>query len=94
MLVAKIYRPCKSHMQSGKARSEKWLLEFLQKAPYFIDPIIGWSGASDMFGTELKLYFSTKEQAINYVKKNNISYFLHTPEQEKICIKHYVNNFK
>ena len=43
--------------------------------------------------SEVKLEFSSKEQAINYVKKNNIEYYIIEPQKRKIIKKSYADNF-
>ncbi|AZL15182.1 ETC complex I subunit [Rickettsiales endosymbiont of Stachyamoeba lipophora] len=65
---AKIYRPTKTAMQSGKANTRKWILEFEQDGGRFVEGLMGWTGSTDTL-QQIKLYFSTKEQAINYAKK-------------------------
>ena len=67
MKKAKIYIPNKSPMQSGLGKIDKWILEFETKDPT-INPLMGWESSSDTL-TEVKLEFSSKEQAINYAKK-------------------------
>ena len=57
-------------MQSGLAKSDKWILEFKTKDPTK-NPLMGWESSSDTY-TELKLEFSSKELAINYAKKKKI----------------------
>jgi len=67
MTKAKIFIPNKSPMQSGRGKTDKWLLEFETKDPT-INPLMGWVSSSDTL-SELKLEFSSKELAINYAKK-------------------------
>ena len=67
MKKAKIYIPNKSAMQSGLAKSVKWILEYETKDPTK-NPLMGWESSSDTL-SELKLEFSSKENAINYAKK-------------------------
>ena len=55
-------------MQSGKRNSKKWLLEF-ETLDSSIDPLMGWESSIDTM-SEVKLEFSSKDEAINYVKKN------------------------
>ena len=62
-------------MQSGLAKSEKWILEFKTKDPTK-NPLMGWESSSDTL-TELKLEFTSKELAINYAKKHKIHQTTH-----------------
>ena len=78
-------------MQSGLAKSIKWILEYETKDPTK-NPLMGWESSSDTL-SELKLEFSTKESAINYAKKKRIDYELIEPKKRKIVKKSYADNF-
>ncbi len=78
-------------MQSGKKNSQNWLLEF-DTLKTGIDPLMGWETSRDTM-SEVKLKFTTKEQAINYAKKNNIRYNIIEPKERKIIKKSYADNF-
>jgi hypothetical protein len=92
MKKAKIYKPSKTAMQSGKRNSKSWLLEY-DTLNLSVNPLMGWVSSSDTM-SEIKLKFSTKEQAINYAKKNNINYYVIEPQKNKIIKKSYADNFK
>ena len=91
MKKAKIYLPTKTAMQSGNRNTKNWLLEFdtLNKG---IDPLMGWETSKDTM-SEVKLEFSTKQQAVNFAKKNNIDYYVIEPQKRKTVKKSYVDNF-
>ena len=91
MKKAKIYKPSKTAMQSGKRNTKKWLLEF-DTLNTGINPLMGWETSKDTM-SEVKLQFSTKEQAINYAKKNNINYYIVEAKENKIIKKSYSDNF-
>jgi len=91
MNKAIIYIPNKNPMQSGTAKNNKWVLEFITKDPTK-NPLMGWESSSDTL-TELKLEFSTKELAINYAKKKKIDFDLIEPKKRKTVIKSYADNF-
>ena len=78
-------------MQSGLAKSIKWILEYETEDPTK-NPLMGWESSSDTL-SELKLEFSTKESAINYAKKKRIDYELIEPKKRKIVKKSYADNF-
>ena len=78
-------------MQSGKGNSKIWLIEF-ETLNTGINPLMGWESSKDTM-SEVKLQFSTKEQAISYAKKNNIEYNLIEPQKRKIIKKSYTDNF-
>ena len=91
MRKAKIYKPSQTVMQSGKRNTKKWILEF-DTLNTGVNPLMGWESSKDTM-SEVKLEFSTKEEAINYVKKNNIDYYIVEPQKEKIIKKSYTDNF-
>ena len=78
-------------MQSGTAKSNKWILEFITKDPTR-NPLMGWESSSDTL-TELKLEFSSRELAINYAKKKKIDFNLIEPKKRKTVKKSYADNF-
>ena len=91
MKKAKIYKPTKTAMQSGMRNTKNWLLEF-DTLNTGINPLMGWETSKDTM-SEVKLEFSTKDQAVNYAKKNNIDYYIIEPQKRKIIKKSYSDNF-
>ena len=91
MKKAKIYKPAKTAMQSGRGKTKDWILEFDTKDTS-INPLMGWESSDDTM-SEVKLKFSTKEQAINYAKKSNIDYYVIEPQKRKVTKKTYADNF-
>ena len=91
MKKAKIYIPNKSPMQSGRGKSNNWILVFETKNPTN-NPLMGWESSSDTY-TQLKLEFSNKESAINYAKKKKIDFEIIEPKKRKTIKKSYANNF-
>ena len=91
MNKAKIYKPSKTAMQSGRNNSKNWIIEFNTKKPG-INPLMGWESSTDTL-SEIKMDFSTKDNAIEYAKKNNIDFELIEPKKRKIIKKSYSDNF-
>ena len=91
MKKAKIYIPNKSPTQSGLAKTNKWILEFITKDPTK-NPLMGWESSNDTL-SELRLEFSTKELATSYAKKKKIDYEIIEPKKRKIVKKSYADNF-
>ena len=91
MKKAKIYKPTRTAMQSGKRNTKKWLLEF-DTLDTGVDPLMGWESSKDTM-SEIKLEFSSKEQAIKYAKKNDLDFYIIEPQKRKILIKSYSDNF-
>ena len=91
MKRAKIYKPTKTAMQSVLRNTSKWLLEF-DTQNTGVNPLMGWETSTDTL-EEVVLKFPSKEKAIEYAKRNNISYNVIEPNKKKFVIKSYADNF-
>ena len=78
-------------MQSGKGKSNKWLLEF-DKSQTENDHLMNWVSSKDT-QSQVKLFFSDKDEAMAYAKKNNIDFEVIEPKKNKLIIKSYADNF-
>ena len=92
-MSARIFSPAKTAMQSGKAKTNLWVLEFDQESPRKIDPIMGYTSSGDT-RQQLKLSFETKELAIAYATKNGLAYVVATEPPVRLHKKSYSDNFK
>ena len=90
---ARIYQPPKTAMQSGRALTHQWVLEFEPDAPRRPDPLMGWIGGGDT-REQVRLHFETREEAVAYAEKNGIPYDLELPQVRHIKPKAYADNFK
>ena len=92
-MPAHIYKPAKTAMQSGTARTEEWVLENEPATGREIDPLMGWTSTRDM-NSEVSLCFATKDEAIAFAERNGIAYVLSEPTPRKPVRKSYSDNFK
>ena len=93
-MLAKIYCPTQTAMQSGRAKTHKWILEFEHDSSRYIEGLMGWTGTKDTL-PQVKLYFSSREAALNYVSKYlPIETEILEPQSENLIIKQYADNFK
>ena len=92
-MVARIYKPAKTAMQSGLARTKDWVLEDELRVPREIDPLMGWTSSADT-RQQVLLRFETKEEAIAYAERNGIAYTVLEPQPRKVVPKSYAENFK
>jgi hypothetical protein len=90
---ARIYKPARNAMQSGKARTKLWLLEYEPERPREIDPLMGWTSSSDM-RQQVQLEFDTREEAIAYAEKHEISFDVFEPHRPAAKAKAYADNFR
>jgi len=74
-MVARIYKPARTAMQSGTAKTKDWVLEYEPEQPRAIEPLMGWTSSGDM-KQQLRLRFETREDAIAYCARNGIPYQL------------------
>ena len=92
-MSARIFKPAKTAMQSGEARTQKWLLEFDPEAKRDIDPLMGWTSSSDT-QSQVRLEFATKDDAIAYAVRNGLAYTVVEPKPRQLVKKSYGENFK
>ena len=93
MQKARIYQRPKSSMQSGRARTGSWMLEFEPGEAKRPDPLTGWAGSGDT-REQLKLSFPTQEAAIAYADQQGIPYVVVTPTPVTLKLQAYADNFK
>jgi len=72
-MFARIYKPAKTAMQSGLAKTKDWLLDYEPATARETEPLMGWTGSNDML-SQVKLFFETKEEAVAYAEQNGIPY--------------------
>ena len=70
---ARIYRPTKTAMQSGKALTQKWVLEFVPERPLYQESVMGWTGMRDT-SRQIKLFFETAQEAQRYAEAHHLPY--------------------
>lgn len=93
-MTAKIYCPAKTAMQSGTAKTGRWLLEFEpDRQARSIEPLMGWTSSADPL-SQVKLWFDTKEEAIAYATRNGLAYRVEEPRQASRRPMAYSDNFR
>ncbi len=79
-MLARIYKPARTAMQSGRANTKQWALAFEPETPREIEPLMGWTASGDM-KQELRLRFETREEAVAYCERHGIPYQLSEPQR-------------
>ncbi len=92
-MAARIYQRYRNAMQSGKARTDEWVLEFESSRPKRPDPLTGWSGGAET-QEQVKLTFPNLEAAQAYAERYGIDYHVVPPAQAKLKLQSYADNFK
>ena len=92
-MSARIFSPSKTAMQSGKAKTGHWVLEFEPEQPRKIDPLMGYTTSGDM-KSQIRLSFETKEEAVAYAEKHGIVFRVEEPKEAKRRQISYAENFR
>jgi len=92
-MAARIYQPPKSAMQSGRATTHGWRLEFAPAEARRADPLMGWAGSGDT-QAQVVLHFDSCEAAKAYAAKYGIAATIHATPQRRLKIQAYADNFR
>ena len=92
-MVARIYRPARNAMQSGKGKSQDWVLVFEPEVPRSIEPLMGYTSSGDM-KQQIKLRFDTLEDAESYAHREGIAYVVQPAQEATIKKVSYPDNFR
>jgi len=92
MPEVRIYQPTKTAMQSGRRNTRKWVMEYVPVAPERADPLMGWIGSQGTL-RQIKLKFDSRDDAVSFAKKNQLSYSVSEPKTRRIKPKNYSDNF-
>lgn len=91
-MQVRIFQPPKNAMQSGRAQTERWLVEFEPETAREVEPLMGWTSSADT-KTQLRLWFDSKDEAIAYAQRKGLMYTLEQPRERKVMPKAYADNF-
>lgn len=83
---ARIYQPTKTAMQSGKAKTKGWVLEFAPASAREVDPLMGWTSSDDT-QAQVKLRFDSREAAEAYATDKGIAFDVQLPKERKAVIR-------
>jgi hypothetical protein len=91
-MTARIYRPARTAMQSGLAKTKEWVLDYEPEEPRAVEPLMGWTSSGDM-KQQVQLRFETKQEAIDFCERQGIPYQVFEakdPSRRRIA---YADNF-
>lgn len=91
--TARIYQRPKNAMQSGRARTDTWVLEYDPGEPQRPDPLTGWAGSGDT-RNQLRLNFPTLEAAKAHAEREGLAYHVVPAPQRKLKLQAYADNFR
>jgi len=93
MPTARIYQRPKNAMQSGKYRTDRWVLEFEPAEAKKPDPLTGWAGSGDT-RDQVRMTFPTSEAAIAYAEREGLAFTVIAAPQRKLKLQAYADNFR
>lgn len=93
MPKVRIFQRPKNAMQSGKARTQTWALEFEPAEPKQADPLTGWAGSGDT-REQVRLSFPSPEAAIAYCEAQGFDYELIPAPERTLKLQAYADNFR
>jgi len=93
MAEARIFRPAKTAMQSGRAQTHKWVLEYEPATRRVPEALMGWSSAADTLN-EVRLRFDTLDEAKAFAAKHGFDYTVIGPHERSLKQKSYADNFR
>lgn len=85
-MTARIYRPAKSAMSSGRAKSRDWVLEYVADSAREVDPLMGWTSSDDT-QAQVRMRFPTKEAALDYARHHGIEAAVTEPKARKVNVR-------
>lgn len=83
---ARIFKPAKTAMSSGTAKTRDWVLEFVPETPREIDPLTGWTSSGDT-QAQVRLRFESQAEAEDYARDNGVDYVVLRPQKRKSNIR-------
>ncbi len=92
-MKARIFQKPKNAMQSGRAGTQRWVLEFAPAEARKADPLMGWAGSGDT-QRQLRLGFASREEAVAYAEKNGVEVEITPTPERRLKIQAYADNFR
>ena len=92
-MAVRIYQRMKNAMQSGRHRTDSWVVEFPPAEPRRPDPLTGWAGSGDV-QEQVRLTFPTLDAAKDYAARNGLDFTIVPPPQRTLKLQAYADNFR
>ncbi|MEG3145958.1 ETC complex I subunit [Sphingomonas sp. RT2P30] len=93
MPIARIYQRPKNAMQSGRANTDRWVLEFEPAEAKQPDPLTGWAGSGDT-REQVKLSFPSVAAAQAYAEREGLAFTVIPAPTRTLKLQTYADNFK
>lgn len=93
MTDARIYQETKNAMQSGRARTSRWVLEYVPSEAEQPDPLTGWAGSGDT-RQQVRLTFPDVAAAQAYAERENVAVRVVPAPVRVLKLQAYSDNFR
>ncbi|WP_404335417.1 ETC complex I subunit [Sphingomonas sp. MMS12-HWE2-04] len=93
MKTARIYQRPKNAMQSGRARTADWILEFEPVRQQQADPLTGWAGGDDTTN-QLRIAFPTLDAAKAHAEREGFAFHVVPAPTRTLKLQAYADNFR
>lgn len=92
-MAARIFQEPKNAMQSGRSRTDQWVLEFAPAEARRADPLMGWAGSGDT-QRQVRLTFASEGDARAYAERCEIAASVVPPPPRRLKLQAYADNFR
>ncbi len=93
MPSVRIFQPAKNAMQSGRAKTRSWIVEFAPSAAVKANPLMGWPGSNDT-SRQVRLSFDSQDDAVAYARKHGLDFEVMPPRDRAVRARAYSDNFR
>lgn len=92
-MTARIFQEPKNAMQSGRGRTDRWVLEFAPAEARQADPLMGWAGSGDT-QCQIRLNFAGEAEARDYANRHGLAVSVVTTPPRHLKLQTYADNFR
>jgi len=80
-------------MQSGRAVTSVWILEYEVETARRPEPLMGWTASGDTLN-QVRMRFHSKEDAIAFAERESFAYAVELPAPHRVRPRSYADNFR
>ena len=92
-MSARIFQEPKNAMQSGRARTHRWVLEYAPAEARKADMLMGWAGSGDT-QRQVRLTFASRDLAEAYARDHGIDVNVVSTPPRALKLQAYADNFR
>jgi hypothetical protein len=92
-MKAKIYQPAKTATQSGRGKTQAWVLEYELQTSRTPEPLMGWVASGDTLN-QVRLKFKTLDEAVEFAREKGLEYTVSHPHERRVKPRNYADNFR